>query len=244
MAPSRSAFGASPPGGRRQRTGGAGSAASARWLAGRLATFVAACLLAGAAVAQSVSMSGSLGDKALLIIDGTPRTVAAGQTVQGIKVLSVTGSATVVELRGQRQTLPLGGAQVNLGGAASAGGGTQIVIAAGSGGHFITDGAINGKVVRFMVDTGATSVAMSEAEAKRIGLDYSRGQRGLARTANGAVVAHRVSLSSVRIGDVTVYEVEAVVVPAGMEVVLLGNSFLSRFQMKRDADVLVLDKRL
>jgi aspartyl protease family protein len=210
----------------------------------RAAALLLAAACAGSAAAQSVSMSGSLGDKALLIIDGTPRTVAAGQTVQGIKVLSVNGGETVVELGGKRQTLPLGGAQVNLGGAASAGGGTQIVIAAGSGGHFVTDGSINGKVVRFMVDTGATSVALGEAEAKRIGLDYSRGQRGLARTANGSVVAHRVSLASVRIGDVTVYNVDAVVVPAGMEVVLLGNSFLSRFQMKRDADVLVLEKRL
>lgn len=210
----------------------------------RAAALLLAAAFAGGAAAQSVSMSGSLGSKALLIIDGTPRTVAAGQTVQGIKVLSVSSSETVVELNGKRQTLPLGGAQVNLGGAASAGGGTQIVIAAGSGGHFVADGAINGKVVRFMVDTGATSIAMSEAEAKRIGLDYTRGQRGLARTANGSVVAHRVSLASVRLGDVTVYDVDAVVVPAGMELVLLGNSFLSRFQMRRDADVLVLDKRL
>lgn len=203
-----------------------------------------ALAMIGPAVAQSVSMSGSLGDKALLIIDGTPRTVAAGQTVQGIKVISVSGSETVVELGGRRQTLPLGGAQVSLGGAGGGGGGTQIVIAAGSGGHFVTDGAINGKVVRFLVDTGATSVSMSEAEARRIGIDYTRGQAGLARTANGTVTAHRVRLASVRVGDVTVYDVEAIVVPAAMEVVLLGNSFLSRFQMRRDADVLVLEKRL
>lgn len=200
--------------------------------------------VAAPAAAQSVSMSGSLGDKALLIIDGTPRTVAAGQTVQGIKVISVSGSETLVELNGRRQVLPLGGAQVSLGGAGGGGGGTQIVIAAGSGGHFVSDGAINGKMVRFLVDTGATSVSMSEAEAKRLGIDYSRGQAGLARTANGTVTAHRVRLASVRVGDVTVYDVEAIVVPAPMELVLLGNSFLSRFQMRRDADVLVLDKRL
>lgn len=207
------------------------------------ALFVSGAVAAPAA-AQSVSMSGSLGDKALLIIDGTPRTVAAGQTVQGIKVLSVSGSETVVELNGRRQVLPLGGAQVSLGGAGGGGGGTQIVIAAGSGGHFVSDGAINGKMVRFLVDTGATSVSMSEAEAKRLGIDYSRGQAGLARTANGTVTAHRVRLASVRVGDVTIYDVEAIVVPAPMELVLLGNSFLSRFQMRRDADVLVLDKRL
>ena len=200
-------------------------------------------LLPALAAAQSVSMSGSLGDKALLVIDGTPRTVAAGATVAGVKVIKVSGSETVVEVGGKRQTLQLGGAQVNLGGAASAGSGTQIVLAAGPGGHFVTSGSINGRAVRFVVDTGATTIAMGEADAKRIGLDYTRGQRGMVRTANGDVPSYRVSLREVRVGDVTVYNVDATVVPASMEVMLLGNSFLSRFQMRRDADILVLEKR-
>lgn len=200
-------------------------------------------LLPALAGAQSVSMSGSLGDKALLVIDGAPRTVAAGATVAGVKVIKVSGSETVVEVAGKRQTLRLGGAQVNLGGAASAGSGTQIVLAAGPGGHFVTSGSINGRAVRFVVDTGATTIAMGEADARRIGLDYTRGQRGMVRTANGDVPSYRVSLREVRVGDVTVYDVDATVVPASMEVMLLGNSFLSRFQMRRDADVLMLEKR-
>ncbi|MFT3665207.1 TIGR02281 family clan AA aspartic protease [Piscinibacter sp.] len=200
-------------------------------------------LLPALAFAQNVSMSGSLGNKALLVIDGTPRTVAAGATVSGVKVISVDGSQTLVEVGGKRQTLLLGGAQVNLGGSASAGGGTQIVLSAGPGGHFVTGGTINGRSVRFVVDTGATNIAIGETVARSIGLDFSKGERGIARTANGDVVAHRVTLREVRVGDVTVYDVAATVVPAPMEMVLLGNSFLSRFQMKRDADVLVLDKR-
>ena len=200
-------------------------------------------LLPAMASAQNVSMSGSLGDKALLMIDGAPRTVAAGATVSGVKVISVSGSQTVVEVGGKRQTLALGGAQVNLGGAASAGSGTQIVLAAGPGGHFSTGGTINGRSVRFVVDTGATNIAISEAVARSIGLDFSKGERGIARTANGDVVAHRVTLREVRIGDVTVYDVAATVVPATMEMVLLGNSFLSRFQMKRDNDQMVLERR-
>ncbi|MBS0442959.1 MAG: retroviral-like aspartic protease family protein [Proteobacteria bacterium] len=209
----------------------------------RIAPAALLCLLPALALGQSVSMSGSLGDKALLVIDGTPRTVAAGATVSGVKVISVSGSQTVVELGGKRQTLALGGAQVNLGGAASAGGGTTITLAAGPGGHFVSSGTINGRAVRFVVDTGATTVAMSEAVARSIGLDFAKGERGLVNTANGQVVAHRVSLREVRVGDVTVYNVDATVVPAMMDMVLLGNSFLSRFQMKRDADVLVLEKR-
>ncbi len=200
-------------------------------------------LLAGAAGAQTVSMSGRLGDKALLMIDGSPRTVAVGSTVQGVKLVSVTGDAAVVELGGKRITVPLGGAQVNLGGAASEGGGSRIVLAAGSGGHFASGGSINGRAAEFVVDTGATFVSMSQSDAERMGIKYREGQRGMANTANGTVPVHRVMLTSVRIGDVQVYNVEALVVPSQMPYVLLGNSFLTRFQMKRENDVMTLEKR-
>lgn len=206
--------------------------------------FAAAALLAGsAAFAQTVSMSGSLGDKALLMIDGAPRTVATGATVQGVKLVSVTGSDAVVEIKGKRVTVPMGGAQVSIGAPASAGGGSQIVLTAGSGGHFVTAGAINGKAVRFVVDTGATSVAMGFAEAEHLGLDYRKGQRLNVSTANGNVPAYRVRLGEVRIGDVVVYDIEATVVPAQMEFILLGNSFLTRFQMKRENETMTLSKR-
>ena len=210
----------------------------------RLACRAAALtLLPLSALAQSVSMSGSLGDKALLLIDGKPRTVAIGSTVQGIKLLSVTGSDAVVEIAGKRVALALGGAQANLGGGGSEGTGSVIVLTAGSGGHFTSGGSINGKAVNFLVDTGATNVALSESVADRIGLDYRKGQRGMASTANGPVPIHLVSLSAVRIGDVQVYNVDAVVISAAMEQVLLGNSFLTRFQMKRENDKLTLERR-
>ena len=200
-------------------------------------------LAASAAFAQTVSMSGSLGDKALLMIDGAPRTVATGATVQGVKLVSVNGNDAVVEIKGKRVSLAMGGAQVNIGGQASDGGGSQIVLTASSGGHFMTSGGINGRAVRFMVDTGATSVAMSIAEAEHIGLKYRDGQRMFVGTANGAVPAYKVRLAEVRVGDVVVYDIEAMVVPAQMEFILLGNSFLTRFQMKRENETMTLSKR-
>ena len=204
----------------------------------------AALLLAcPAAFAQTVSMSGSLGDKALLMIDGAPRTVATGATVQGVKLISVTGNDAVVEIKGKRVSVVMGGAQVNIGGQASGGGGSQIVLTAGSGGHFLTAGGINGKAVRFLVDTGATSVAMGIAEAEHLGLDYRSGQRLYVSTANGNSPAYKVRLAEVRIGDVVVYDIEALIVPAQMEFILLGNSFLTRFQMKRENETLTLSKR-
>jgi aspartyl protease family protein len=193
--------------------------------------------------AQSVAMSGSLGDKALLVIDGTPRTVAAGSTVQGVKLVSVSGSDAVVEVKGQRVTLAMGGAQVNLGGTPSDGGGTQIVLTAGSGGHFFTSGQVNGKAVRFLVDTGATYVSMGAAQAQQLGVDFTKGQRGVSNTANGQMTVYKVKLASVRVGDVQLYDVDGLVSQQPMEAVLLGNSFLTRFQMKRENDTMTLTKR-
>jgi len=196
-----------------------------------------------AASAQTVSMGGSLGTNALLVIDGKARTVAAGATVDGVRLVSVTSNEAVVEVKGKRFTVHLGDAQVNLGGKASEGAGKQIVLRAQSGGHFVTSGTINGKTARFVVDTGATLVSMDQYEADRLGVDWKNGQRGISRTANGDAPFYATTLPSVRIGDVQVYDVPALVSPAPMPYILLGNSFLSRFQMKRENDVLTLDLR-
>lgn len=207
-------------------------------------------LAAGMAVAQggpatrSIALTGSMGNRALLAIDGAaPRVVAIGATASGVKLLSLNGSDAVVEVDGRRQTLRMGEAAVNLGGAASAGSGTEIKLSSDARGHFQANGQINGRGVNFLVDTGATVIAMGQAEAERIGLAYKDGQRVGINTANGSTVGYRVKLNSVRIGDVEVFNVDAVVQPAPMPYVLLGNSFLTRFQMRRDNDTLTLLKR-
>jgi len=211
-------------------------------LAAAIVALLGAAGVAGAA-AQTVSMGGSLGSNALLVIDGKTRTVAVGATVDGIRLVSVTGNEAVVELKGKRVVLRLGDAQVNLGGKVSEGGGKQIVLTAQSGGHFHANGTINGQSVRFVVDTGASMVALDKYEAERLGIDYKNGPRGVTRTANGDAVAYATKLKSVRIGDVQVYDVDAIVLPSPMPYILLGNSFLTRFQMKRENDVMTLDLR-
>lgn len=199
----------------------------------------------GAAMAQSVAMTGGMGSKALLVIDGAPpKAVGVGDTFKGVKVISVNSDQTVVEMKGQRQTIMLGGAPISVGsGGGGGGGGTQIVLSAVSGGHFMTQGSINGRATQFMVDTGATSVAMGLDDAQRMGIKLQDAQPIRVGTANGVVTAYRVMLSSVRIQDVEIYSVEATVTPQPMPYTLLGNSFLSRFQMKRDNDTLTLTKR-
>lgn len=199
--------------------------------------------LTAAAAAQTVTFNGRMGDKALLVIDGQPRAVMLGSTVQGVHLIAFDGDTARIESEGRSQTLHQG-APVSLGGVSSAGAGREVVLAAGPGGHFITDGRVNGKAATFMIDTGATSVAMSMADAERLGIDYRTGERGMVNTANGAAPAYRLLVNSIRVGEVEVYNVEAVVIPAALDHILLGNSFLRRFQMTRSDDVMRLEKKL
>lgn len=215
----------------------------------RRAAVVAFALLACAAsapaqpAARRITFNGAMGDKALLVIDGQPRTLAPGASHQGVKLLGLPNGDAEVLVDGRRLLLRIGAEQVSLGDAQRAGGGSQIVLTADLGGHFMTHGSINGRAVRFMVDTGASLVSMSQADAERMGIDVRKGRRGMVQTANGAVPATQVSLAHVRIGEVDVYNVDALVLPSAMPHVLLGNSYLTRFQMRRENDRLTLDKR-
>ena len=207
-------------------------------------TLLAALLAGSAAQAQSVALAGMLGNKALLVVNGTaPKTVATGETHDGVKVISTSSDQAVVEQNGKRNTLRIGEAPVNMGASKSGGKGNRIVLVAGMGGHFMTAGQINGKAVQFMVDTGATSVAMGAQDAERTGINFRTGQPVMMSTANGNVQGYRIKLDSVRVGDVEVFGVDAVVTPQPMPYMLLGNSFLTRFQMLRENDQMTLTKR-
>ena len=210
----------------------------------KTAALLAILLISTAASAQSVALAGMLGSKALLVVNGTaPKTVAPGETHEGVKVISTRGDLAIVEQDGKRSTLRVGEAPVSMGASKSGGKGNRIVLVAGTGGHFLTAGQINGKAVQFMVDTGATSVAMGAQDAERTGINYEAGQPVAMSTANGNVQGFRIKLDSVRVGDVEVFGVDAVVTPQPMPYMLLGNSFLTRFQMQRENDQMTLTKR-
>lgn len=208
-------------------------------------SLAAAGLLLNPACAQSVAMTGGMGSKALLVINGgAPKALAAGEAYQGVKVVSVTADRVVVETGGQRQTVVLGGAPVSIGGGGGgSASGTRIVLTAAQGGHFVTLGQINGRSAQFVVDTGATFVAMGADDANRMGIAYTQGKPVSMSTANGVAPAYRITLNSVRVQDVELHNVDAVVMPTGMPYILLGNSFLGRFQMLREADTLTLTRR-
>jgi aspartyl protease family protein len=211
----------------------------------RAAALAALGLLGCAAAwAQSVALTGVMGERALLVIDGAaPQVVAAGESRQGVTLVSTDGDTAIVELSGHRQTLRVGENPVSVGSRGGGSAGTRVTLHAGTGGHFMGTGQFNGVTLPFVVDTGASNVVMGIGHAEQIGINYRAGTRSAVTTANGTTLAWQVQLNSVRLGDVEIYNVTATVVPAGAPVVLLGNSFLGRFQMKQENDVLVLEKR-
>ena len=201
--------------------------------------------VAATAQSQSVTLSGMVGSKALLIVDGSaPKIVATGESFNGVKVVSTQGDTAVLMVGGKRLNMRVGDAPASVGEqSGSRSSGAKIVLTVGDGGHFLAQGSINGKSAQFMVDTGATTVAMGAAEAKRMGIDYAGGKPVRMNTANGQALGYLLTLNTVRIGDVEVQNVEAIVSPQPMPYVLLGNSFLSRFSMRRDNDQMVLERR-
>lgn len=210
----------------------------------RALLLICALTLTLAVRAQTVELSGILGGKALLVVNGgAPKSVAVGQSHQGVKLIAAEANQAIVEVSGTRQTLRLGQAPFNADAQAEGGDKRRIVLHAGTNGHFRTPGQINGRTVNFLVDTGASVVSLSVTDADAIGLPYKSGQTVQVSTANGVTVGWVTKLATVRLGSVDVYDVEALVTPSPMPYVLLGNSYLTRFQMTRTNDQMVLERR-
>ena len=185
--------------------------------------------------------------KATIIVDGgKPRTLGAGQsTPEGVRLIAATSESAVLEVQGQRRTLALGTSyRVATSGEATSVG-NKVVLAADNQGHFVVSGLINNAAsVRFLVDTGASVVSISADDARRAGINYMAGERAYSQTASGIAPIYRVKLDTLKIGDITIYNVDAAVHTSGqLPIGLLGMSFLNRMEMKRDGTLLTLTRR-
>lgn len=117
-------------------------------------------------------------------------------------------------------------------------------INSGSNGHYYTRGYINGKAVEFVVDTGASTIALNSDVANYLGVRYELGRRLNVETASGIVPGFKVNLLSVAIGDIKVENVEAIVTEGGFPSdILLGNTFLSRIDYAVESGVLILQTK-
>lgn len=204
---------------------------------------VAALVVALPAGATEVNVIGLFPGKAVVVIDrGAPRTLSAGQrTAEGVLLIASDSRSATLEIDGKREIRELGQHAES---AALTGALQSVTLAADGNGHFTAEGQVNGARVRFLVDTGATLVTLSASEAQRLGIDYKRGQQLVSQTANGQVLVYRVRLDSVAVGALTLTAVDAVVhESAGLDVSLLGMSFLNRTEMRREGGSLTLTKR-
>jgi len=200
-------------------------------------------LLAGAAAhAADVSLVGTFDTKAaILSIDGgAPRTVKVGQSAGGVTLITVEKDRATIEVDGKRRLLQRGQTHSSGGLGSSA---QSITLAVGADGHFMAEGRINGGPIRFLVDTGASAIAIPASDADRLHIDYRKGRLSTTRTAGGPITVYLVTLNSVRVGGIELQNIEAIVIEHGLTVALLGNTFLSRMDMRLEGQTMTLTRR-
>lgn len=197
------------------------------------------CLLPLSSNAQSLVVKGLFDNAALIIVDGENVFIKAGQTKKNIKLLKANSREALIEINGKQQSLTL---SQQVGGQYQAVETKRVRIASQTGGHHWVRGQVNGRNVDFVVDTGASVIAMNLSTAQRLGIDYQNGQAGYVSTANGVIETRMVNLAQVTVGEITLNNVAAsITLNNALSVTLLGNSFLSRTQMRTDNGVLILE---
>lgn len=202
-------------------------------------------LIAPVNAAEKITIHALFESKAILMIDGKRRVLSVGQrSPEGIVLVETnTAKETIlVDDGGSRQTIKLGAVSL---GTIKEKKSTPVSLWASSNGHFYADGFIDGVPIRFLVDTGATTIALNSQHAQRIGLDYKRlGKRGLASTASGVVPIYHLKLTKVTVGTIDLYNVDAGIIEGTHPTdALLGMSFLGKLEMKNDGQRLDLKKK-
>ncbi len=181
--------------------------------------------------------------KAMVEVDGSRRFLRQGEpSPEGVLLISATPEEALIEVDGRRERYGLGS---QFGGSFAKRKVTEVKIVRDSSGSFITTGSINGRLTEMMVDTGATLVAMSETEARRLGIQYRlHGERTAVQTASGTAAAHYVTLDKVQVGEIILQQVEGVVVDGGSpRTVLLGMSFLKRLEIENSSNLLMIRQK-
>jgi aspartyl protease family protein len=172
-----------------------------------------------------------------VVIDGlTARTLRVGEvSPEGVGVR---------EIEGERARLEVDGRVIVLRSGQSAG--SRATLVADARGHFVATALINGYPVDALIDTGATYVTLTAADALRMGIDYLRGTHQVSQTANGPVSAYVVNLARVQIGGIVLTAVPGLVLEGTVSQTspaLVGMSFLRGVEMRQNGGVMELLQR-
>jgi len=204
-------------------------------------------LIAFQVEAKSVAAIALFKDRAMLSVDGKKaKIIAAGSSYQGVKVISSNTSEAVIEVEGTRKTIALNSTTV-LGaklGSSPNRKATSVVLYENEVGFFESNGQVNGRSIKFLIDTGANLVVFNSRDAERLGLDYKSGEKSFASTASGIAPMYTINVESISIGGVELRGIRTGVIDGRFpEIPLLGMTFLSRLNMNRAGQTMVLKKR-
>lgn len=194
------------------------------------------------ASALDIMVLGLFKNKAIVTIDGKQRTLKKDKkSPEGVTLISADSDSAILDVEGKEQEFKLG-RHVSTHFKEKKLAEAKIMSV---GGMYSTTGFINGQAVKFLVDTGATWIAMNVHQARRLGINFRyTGKRGMVSTANGTVPVYRVVLEKVRVGEIELKNVAAGVLEGDSPTeVLLGNSFLNRVEMQRQGQVMLLRQK-
>ncbi len=190
-----------------------------------------------------VRVVGLFKERAVVQIDGKQHVLAVGQTSpEGVKLLSADSESAVLVVDGKEIRGTLDGRVSARKKSPSA---QEVQIRRNHMSMYSTVGSINGLPVSFLVDTGATQIAMNDAQARRLGIDYRVvGEPTAITTASRVERAWAVMLDSVKVGDITLRDVGGIVLEGPQpEQVLLGMSFLGRLEIRNDGQLMTLRRK-
>ena len=203
-----------------------------------LVTFISSSVLA----LPDVQVQGLFSNRAMLNIDGNVQLLRAGETSrEGVKLVSADSEQATIEYDGERHQLSLSD-RIGAGFTEPV---RELRLRPDERGHYVARANINGKTIDVLVDTGATSVAMNSKHAKQLGLSLDDAEISHVSTASGIEQVKVVRLNSLTIGSISRNSIDAVVIDGDFpETVLLGNTFLSGFDLTVESGVLVLKQKI
>ena len=192
---------------------------------------------------ESIEVQALLGKKAVVQIDGLRRTLSIGKpTPEGVELISTDKNGVKLKVVGEVKDYVLG-SSVSMNYAVLES--LEEKVFADDRGMFLQTGTINGRSVEFLVDTGATSIAMNTTQAKRLGIRYRiEGKASSVSTASGFVKAYEVKLKTVSLGSIKQRNIRAMVIDGKHPgPILLGMTFLSNLKVDTQGTVMTLKKR-
>jgi aspartyl protease family protein len=195
-------------------------------------------LIANMNVFASIQAVGLMQNMAIIEVDGQRIVIRKGETKQGVKLVDSNSNQAQIEYNGKKLTLKLGS---SIASSYTPPKTESVRLYRADNGHYFTQVKINGRTMNTLVDTGATTVAISSDLAKYLGINYVKGQKGKSSTASGIVTSYLLRANHIQIGTIKKYNVPlSVIVGSFPDIPLLGMSFLNQFGLNENNGVLTL----